>query len=140
MAKKLILIRHAKSDWENPNIRDFDRPLNGRGNVNAPEMAQRMISQKIYPELIVSSPALRALTTAKYFAKEWKIDFELIQTDKNIYEADLKTLLNVVNHFDNQHNILKIKNYLVRIVFISNVAKPGDKSTSSLHSLIVLRN
>ena len=106
MTRRLILIRHAKSDWENPSIRDFDRPLNKRGSVNAPEMAKRMISQKINPELIVSSPALRALTTAKYFAKEWEIDFEMIQTDKNIYEADLKTLLNVVNHFDNQHNTI----------------------------------
>ena len=69
MSKRLILIRHAKSDWGNPSVRDFDRPLNKRGNANAPEMGQRMVSQNIYPELIVSSPALRALTTAKYFAK-----------------------------------------------------------------------
>lgn len=104
MTKRLILIRHAKSDWGDPSVRDFDRPLNRRGSLNAPEMAKRMIIQKINPELIVSSPALRALTTAKYFAKEWEIAFEMIQTDKNIYEADLKSLLNVVNHFDNQHN------------------------------------
>lgn len=106
MSKRLILVRHAKSDWGNPSVRDFDRPLNRRGDINAPEMAQRMISQKIYPELIVSSPALRAITTAKYFAKAWEIALEVIQMDKNIYEADLKTLLNIVNHFDNHHNTI----------------------------------
>ena len=106
MAKRLILIRHAKSDWGSPSVRDFDRPLNKRGNVNAPEMGKRMVSQNIYPELIVSSSALRAFTTAKYFATEWGIDEKMIQTDKNIYEADLKTLLNIVNHFDDQHNTI----------------------------------
>ena len=106
MTKRLILIRHAKSDWGNPSIRDFDRPLNKRGHLNAPEMAHRMINQNIYPDLVVSSPALRALTTAKYFAKEWGISENEIQTDKNIYEAGLKALLNVVNQFENQFNIV----------------------------------
>ncbi|MES2652427.1 MAG: histidine phosphatase family protein [Bacteroidota bacterium] len=103
MAKRLLLIRHAKSDWGNPSTKDFDRPLNKRGNSNAPEMAQRMVNQNIFPDLIVSSPALRALTTAKYFAKEWEINEKEIQTDKNIYEAGLKELLNVVNHLDNKY-------------------------------------
>jgi len=104
MTKRLLLIRHAKSDWGSPSMGDFDRPLNKRGNTNAQEMAQRMIKQNIYPHLIVSSPALRALTTANYFAKTWGINENKIQTDKNIYEAGLKTLLNVVNHFNNQYD------------------------------------
>ena len=103
MAKRLILIRHAKSDWGNPSLRDFDRPLNKRGHAAAPEMAQRMVNQNIYPDLIVSSPALRALTTAKYFAKEWEVEVNNIETDKTIYEAGVKNLLNVVNQFDNQY-------------------------------------
>jgi phosphohistidine phosphatase len=108
MAKRLILIRHAKSDWGNPSVRDFDRPLNKRGNANAPEMAQRMVSQHIYPDLIVSSPALRAITTAKYFAKEWGIAENMIQTDKNIYEAAIKSLLNEVNQFDNKYDTVAL--------------------------------
>lgn len=106
MAKRLILIRHAKSDWGNANVSDFDRPLNKRGNANAPEMAQRMVSQNIYPDLVVSSPALRALTTAKYFAKAWGINENKIQTDKSIYEADLKSLLNVVSQFDKKDDTI----------------------------------
>lgn len=108
MAKRLLLIRHAKSDWGNASIRDFDRPLNKRGHANAPEMAQRMVKQHIYPDLIVSSPALRAFTTAKYFAKEWEIAENNIQTNKNIYEAGVKSLLNVVNLLDNQYNTIAI--------------------------------
>ncbi|MGF1923157.1 MAG: SixA phosphatase family protein [Bacteroidia bacterium] len=104
MAKRLILIRHAKSDWGNPSIKDFDRPLNKRGHLNAPEMAQRLVSQQIIPDLIVSSPALRAITTANYFAKEWGIGENHIETDRSIYEAPLRALLNSVNQFDNIHN------------------------------------
>lgn len=108
MAKRLLLIRHAKSDWGNPSIRDFDRPLNKRGNAAAPEMAQRMSNQNIYPDLIVSSPALRALTTAKYFAKAWKLAENDIITDKRIYEAGINQLLNVVNQFDNNYHTIAL--------------------------------
>ncbi|RYG03354.1 MAG: histidine phosphatase family protein [Chitinophagaceae bacterium] len=108
MAKRILLIRHAKSDWGNPSIRDFDRPLNKRGHAAAPEMARRMVRQNIYPELMVSSPALRALTTAKYFAKEWNVNESLIQTDKNIYEADIKNLLTVVNALHNEFHTIAL--------------------------------
>ncbi|MEJ5994949.1 histidine phosphatase family protein [Pedobacter sp. Du54] len=108
MAKRLLLIRHAKSDWGNPSVRDFDRPLNKRGYANAPEMGKRMVNQNIYPDLVISSPALRALTTAKYFSKEWEIDENNIQTDKTIYEATLKNLLNVVHQFDNRFNTIAL--------------------------------
>lgn len=104
MAKQLLLIRHAKSDWNNAGLRDFDRPLNKRGNANAPEMAVRMLKQNIIPDLMVSSPALRAITTAKYFAKTWGIDSAKIQLEKTIYEANIKALLQVVNQLDNQAN------------------------------------
>lgn len=108
MIKRLLLIRHAKSDWGNPSTKDFDRPLNKRGTLNAPAMAQRMVSQKIYPDLIMSSPALRAITTAVFFAKEWEIPQKYIQTDKSIYEADIKALLKVVNHFENTSNCVAL--------------------------------
>ena len=104
MAKQLLLIRHAKSDWNNAGLRDFDRPLNKRGNVNAPEMAARLFKQNIIPDLVVSSPALRAITTAKYFAETWQIESTKIQLEKTIYEANIKSLLAVVNHLDHQFN------------------------------------
>ena len=106
MAKRLLLIRHAKSDWGNPSLRDFDRPLNKRGQANAPEMAKRLVSHQIFPNQIVSSPALRALTTANYFAKEWGIKSIDIKTDQHIYEAGVRTLLSVVNQFDDQEDMI----------------------------------
>jgi phosphohistidine phosphatase len=104
MAKQLLLIRHAKSDWGNADLRDFDRPLNKRGKANAPEMAERLVKQKIVPELIVSSPALRAITTASYFAEAWKMPIKAIQKEPSIYEAGIKTLVSIINQFDNKYN------------------------------------
>lgn len=67
--KTILLIRHAKSSWENFTVSDADRPLNERGKKNAPEMAKRLLKKKIKIEAFISSPALRAHTTAQYFAE-----------------------------------------------------------------------
>ena len=104
MPKQLLLIRHAKSDWDDLSLRDFDRSLNKRGHQNAPEMVNRMVKQQIIPELIVSSPALRAITTAKYFADTWRVDPLEIKQESTIYEANVQALLNVVNQLDNNVN------------------------------------
>jgi len=104
MAKQLIVIRHAKSDWANALLRDFDRPLNKRGMRAAPEMAARLVNRGIQPDLLVSSPAKRAITTARYFAEAWEIPLQNIQEQPNIYEASAKTLLSIVSQFDNQYH------------------------------------
>lgn len=108
MAKQLLLIRHAKSDWNNAGLRDFYRPLNKRGNANAPEMAQKIFKKGIIPDLLVSSPALRALTTAKYFASTLQIQSEKIQQESTIYEANVKSLLKVVNCLDDQADFVAL--------------------------------
>jgi len=105
MAKQLILVRHGKSDQTTDSGRsDFDRPLNNRGNKNAPEMAERLSNQNLIAELIVSSPAKRAKTTAKHFSEVWEIPAKSIQLEPTIYEANAAALLKVVNLLDNKYN------------------------------------
>ena len=104
MAKTLLLIRHAKSDWGNLMLSDFERPLNHRGEINAPEMAKRLVKRELFPQQLISSPALRAITTAKYFAKELHINAEVIIQEKDIYNALTNTLLEVVNNLDESSN------------------------------------
>ena len=95
--KQLLIVRHSKSDKNDPFLEDFDRPLNERGHKNAREMAQRLVKQQIIPQKILSSPALRALTTANYFADELGIDQSEVIRNKNIYEASASTLLKIIN-------------------------------------------
>ena len=77
--KILTIVRHAKSSWDDPSLRDHERPLNKRGHRNAPEMGRRIAEHGIRPSLIVSSTAVRAWSTAKAIAKanghpEWEPD------------------------------------------------------------------
>lgn len=68
--KTLYLVRHAKSSWADMGLDDFDRPLNKRGLRDAPEMGKRLKKRKILPDVIISSPARRAINTAEIIAKE----------------------------------------------------------------------
>ncbi|MXV15393.1 SixA phosphatase family protein [Hufsiella ginkgonis] len=106
--KSILLVRHAKSDWEGRNLSDFERPLNARGHRDAPMMATRLMKSKILPQKIVSSPAVRAWTTAGYFAEAWGIDRQSIQPCPAIYEASVNTLLETVNAFDNQYDLVAL--------------------------------
>lgn len=85
--KQLLLVRHAKSSWANPGQADFDRPLNDRGHSDAPMMANRMIERGISIDAIISSTALRAITTATYFAKAFDIETDLIVQHDFLYHA-----------------------------------------------------
>ena len=68
--KILYLVRHAKSSWKDSSLADRDRPLNRRGRRSAPDMGRRMVVQGHRPDFIVSSPAKRAISTARNIAKE----------------------------------------------------------------------
>jgi len=100
MAKSLLLIRHAKSDWADLMLSDFKRPLNPRGESNAPEMAKRLVKRALFPKQFISSPALRAITTANHFAKELHIKPSDIIQEPEIYDALTNTLLEIVNNLD----------------------------------------
>ena len=73
--KTLFLIRHAKSSWDDTALPDKDRPLADRGRRDAPKMGKRLAKRDVKPDLILSSPARRALTTAEIVAK--KLDYKL---------------------------------------------------------------
>lgn len=103
MARDLFVIRHAKSDWSF-DVSDFDRPLNTRGFTDAPKIAERLKAYATKPELLVSSPAKRALTTAQLFASQLEIPIGAIQTDARIYEALPATLLKVIGEFDDRYH------------------------------------
>ena len=79
--KRLILVRHAKSDWSLPGQEDWDRPLNVRGQRDAPDMARRLRSRRLKPDRILSSPAVRALTTATVMARELRVVASLLQAE-----------------------------------------------------------
>jgi phosphohistidine phosphatase SixA len=94
--KTLFLIRHAKSSWDDIALPDKDRSLNDRGRRDAPKMGKRLAKRDVTPDLTLSSPARRALTTAEIIAK--KLDYKLkdIVVDDRLYAGAADDLLKVI--------------------------------------------
>jgi phosphohistidine phosphatase len=99
--KTIYIVRHAKSSWSNPNLDDFDRPLNERGLRNAPEMGKRMAHKQIAPDLIITSPAKRALQTAQMIADALNYPTAKLHTDYRLYHAGVSDALEVIRETDN---------------------------------------
>lgn len=96
----LTLVRHAKSSWDYEELSDFERPLNERGRRDAPLMAQRAHKLLGRPDRLVSSPALRAITTAHVFAETMDLSLEEIELQPRIYEATPQTLVQILRLLD----------------------------------------
>jgi len=99
--KRLFLIRHAKSSWGDPDRADIDRPLNERGKRDAPVMGERLKKEhKAKPDLIISSPAKRALRTAKIIATALDYPEGKIEIKASLYASGVPAMLDVIRHLD----------------------------------------
>ena len=94
--RRLYLIRHAKSSWSEAGLRDFDRPLNSRGKVDAPYMGKRLAAHGVRPDLIFASPAKRTRKTAQYIAEAVDYPVKDIVFFAAIYEAGVADLLRII--------------------------------------------
>jgi phosphohistidine phosphatase len=100
--RTLTLIRHAKSSWNDDTLSDFDRPLNNRGRKNAPMMGRVLRDLGISFDLIVSSPALRAITTARSIAEQLGHPEDALTQDAGLYAATTAGLLQVVHQLPDE--------------------------------------
>lgn len=105
MPRTLYLLRHAKSSWKDASLRDFDRPLKGRGRDAAKQIGKRLASEQPPPVLVVCSPAARARETAEIVLKQagLKVDVNFVQ---RIYEASLRDLLHVVSEIPDEKEVV----------------------------------
>ena len=120
--KRLYLIRHAKSRKDIPGIKDKERPLNKRGKKDAEYIARRLKKQKVIVQALYSSPAKRALDTARVIAKKIGFPRKKIKVVNSIYYSNIPKLLKVVKGMDDRmfsaavfgHNpeLFKLVNYL----------------------------
>ncbi|MCW8956286.1 MAG: histidine phosphatase family protein [Gammaproteobacteria bacterium] len=106
--KQLLLVRHAKSSWSNPHLKDFDRPLNDRGLRDAPVMASYLKQLGIVPDSIISSAANRAMSTAQIMAEVLLGDSDQIVTETALYATSAEGLLSEIRMIDNQVECLML--------------------------------
>ncbi|MBX2881835.1 MAG: histidine phosphatase family protein [Granulosicoccus sp.] len=92
-------MRHAKSSWKNPGFSDHDRPLNKRGDRDAPLMAQRLLARNSVPNLILSSSAARALATAEHLKNQFDQTPDVL-VDQALYLASPTVITSVLNAMD----------------------------------------
>jgi len=123
--KSLTLLRHAKSSWNDSGLKDHDRPLNNRGERDAPDMGQRIHEAGIRPSLIVSSTAVRASTTAKFIAAELTYPAEFLQRDSKLYDASLDALLDFVAEQDTGFNNILVIAHNPGMTRFANYLVPG---------------
>ncbi len=98
--KHLTIIRHAKSSWKDETLPDVLRPLNKRGKRDAPMMGERLAQRGLEVDILISSPATRALATAEVIAGAIGYPPEEIHVDDDLYGADLFALLDIVQGLD----------------------------------------
>ena len=98
--KTLVLIRHAKSSWDHADLDDEDRPLNRRGLRDAPVMGRRLADRGLAPDVVLSSTAVRARTTAELIAGELGFDPARIVADDRLYGASVDEVLGVIGELD----------------------------------------
>ena len=97
---RLLICRHAKSSWHDANLNDFDRPLNKRGERDAPEMGRRLARQGVRPDLIMTSPAARALATALHYARSLGIPPAQVRRNMAQYAASVSELIRLIRTVD----------------------------------------
>lgn len=120
--KKMLLVRHAKSSWSDPNLKDEERPLNDRGERDAPFMAQYCKSQGLHLTHLISSTAVRAHSTAQAFHKVFNAPLE---KESDLYFGDESDWLYVINNLENNIGFPAFFSHNPTITYFANLFE-GD--------------
>jgi phosphohistidine phosphatase len=128
MQKKIYIVRHAKSSWTNIGLSDFDRPLDDRGERDAPVMAAFLKRQGVLPDVIISSPAKRAKTTAMVFSDVFhkKVTFA-----DNLYHGDPEDYLQHIQLLDENVQSVMLFGHNPGITYIAHLVKPHSTENVS---------
>lgn len=124
--KTVYLIRHAKSSWDDPDLSDLQRPLNERGKRDAPRMGKRLKEKDLHPDVVLSSPAKRALSTAKRICNEIGFPKENVRTDRRLYHADEEGILSVIHEVKDKHDLIFIFGHNPGLTDFVNVVAQED--------------
>ncbi len=137
--KKLYLMRHAKSSWSFDELSDQERPLNDRGRDDAPRIGQALAKRHLALDLLVSSPAVRALSTAVLVARELKYPHDKIVVNPAIYQADLEALLAIIRNLPDTAESVLLTGHNPTFTEVANYLSPsplsGEMPTAAVISL-----
>ena len=136
--KQLLLIRHAKSSWDDAATHDIDRPLNDRGKKDAPKMAERLLDKKIKIEGFYTSPAKRAVATCELFVKAYDKKKKNIIEVAELYEPHMQNFFNVIKKADEDFDCIALFSHNPGITaFVNQLTdvKVDDMPTCSIFAI-----
>ena len=123
--KTLLLVRHAKSSWDDFALSDFERPLNERGKTDAPKMAKRLRKKGVKIDAYISSPAKRAKKTAEIFLKEYEMEKETLISVSSLYDASLSDFNAAVKTTDDKYETVALFSHNPGITQFANELVAG---------------
>lgn len=137
--KTLYLLRHAKSSWSFDELSDQERPLNDRGRDDAPIMGQALAKRRICPDLIVSSPAVRAMSTAVLVAREMRYPHDKIKVESGIYGAEVDDLLAIIHDLPDTAGSALLVGHNPTITETANALSPSSLNEMPTAAVVCLR-
>ena len=126
MSKTLYLVRHAKSSWSDPSLSDRDRPLNKRGRRSAPDMGSRLAAKGHRTDLIISSPAERALMTAQIIAGKLDYPKSDVWTDESMYFSGVGGMVKMLERVDDSYQKVMIVGHNPAMTSLMNSLSGSD--------------
>jgi phosphohistidine phosphatase len=124
--KTLMLVRHAKSSWKERGLPDHERPLNKRGRRDVPIMGERLAQRGVEVDLIISSSAMRAVTTAEAMAEAFEYAWDEIVVDERLYEAYADEILEVIEEQDDWVDHLMLIGHNPGLTALANYLSSHD--------------
>ena len=137
--KTLYLLRHAKSSWNFDELSDQERPLNDRGRDDAPMMGKALAKRHIRPDIMVSSPAVRAMSTAVLVAREMQFSHDKIAIEPGIYGADVEELLAIIRGLPDAANSALLVGHNPTITETVNGLSPSPLTEMPTEAVVCLR-
>jgi phosphohistidine phosphatase len=132
--KKVIIVRHAKSSWDDFRMTDFERPLDQRGLRDAPYMAKLLKTEGLKPDVIYTSDANRAQTTANFFASEFDME---IKKKHSLYHGAPDDYLDVIRMENDHYQTIALFGHNPGITFLTNLISPGSTHNIPTCGIIV---
>ena len=132
--KTLLLLRHAKSSWDNDKLDDHERPLNARGRRDAPRMGEFLRERRLIPDVIISSDAVRTRLTAEAAAKKARYKGYIL-FESRLYmasPADVVTVLNKVREPTADTVMIVGHNPTLEELVAQLTGEPQDMPTAAL--------
>ena len=129
--RNICFIRHAKSSWEYPELPDIDRPLNKRGYRDAEFMSKKLHELEIRPDIILTSPANRAKTTARYFAEIFELRKKRFIINDDLYSADADEIIECVQKVDAEFQSIFLFGHNPTLTYLANMF-PGVNSIDNV--------